>query len=80
VNTILVQGMAVAVPIILVAAATGALVRHRWPRSDAPAPPLTRRGFTATVAAIVLLAVIIAVLTWGILPDFHTTWLEPTFG
>jgi hypothetical protein len=80
VNTILVQGIAVAVPIILVAAATGALVRHHWPRSDAPPPPLTRQGFTATVAAIVLLGVVTVLLTWGILPDFHTTWLEPTFG
>jgi Zn-dependent protease with chaperone function len=80
VNAILVQGMIVAIPIVLGVAAVGALVRRGRPGMDVPVAPLTGSARTATVVAVGLLVVLIGALTWGILPASEEIWLKPTFG
>ncbi|BCJ63679.1 M48 family metalloprotease [Polymorphospora rubra] len=73
---ILVQGVILAVPLVL-AAAVPALRRYR--RADSPPVPALREP-RGTVAAVVVLLVVAAWLTWAVLPAAYDMWLRPTFG
>ncbi|QGN48697.1 M48 family metalloprotease [Micromonospora sp. WMMD558] len=93
---ILVQGLLVAVPLVLAAAVAGA--RRRAPGGptppattggDPPTAPATtgsdapaghRRTGTARVVALLVLLAVITTLVWGIRTSAYETWLRGTFG
>ncbi|WBB68408.1 M48 family metalloprotease [Micromonospora sp. WMMD812] len=72
----LVQGLLVAVPLVL---ATALLSHRRREPADAPAPP-GRRAVVATTAGLAVLLAAVAVLTWGVGTSAYETWLRGTFG